>query len=176
LGMQGNVPKQNWDTAHTVAMDTGHKLGKIEILFQKIEDEEIEPEINRLQRIAADWKKDKVEERMPAIREHISFDEFKKIDLRIAKVRHADRIPKTEKLLKLEIEIGAERRQIIAGIAETYTPEELVGRLIVVVANLEPAKIRGVESNGMLLAAVDAEGMAILLAPDKEVASGAQVT
>lgn len=176
LDLPGSVHSQNWNSAHEVEMGAGHKFGKIEILFEKIEDEKIEPEISRLQRIAADFSETVTEERMPEIRDNISFDDFKKVDLRIAKILTAEHLPKTDKLLRMDIEIGDERRQIIAGVAETYTAEELAGRLIVVVANLEPAKIRGVESNGMLLAAVDAEGKAILLAPDKEVATGAQVT
>ena len=177
LNLSGSVHTQNWDSAHEVEMGAGHQLGRIDILFKKIDDEEIEPEIKKLQKIAADFEKETVtEERMPEIRELISFDDFKKVDLRIAKILYAERVPKTDKLLKLKIEIGNEQRQIVAGIAETYAPEELVGRLIAVVANLEPATIRGEESNGMLLAAVEADGKAILLAPDKDVATGAQIT
>lgn len=85
--------------------------------------------------------------------ERISFKQFKTLDLRVAKIIEAERVEGTDKLMKLQIDLGEEKRQIIAGIAERYTAEELPGRLIVVVANLEPATIRGVESNGMLLAA-----------------------
>jgi len=83
----------------------------------------------------------------------INIDQFRQIDLRVAEVKSAERVPGTTKLLKLEIDLGYEQRTIVAGIAQWYTPEEMVGRKIVVVANLEPATIRGITSQGMLLAA-----------------------
>lgn len=85
--------------------------------------------------------------------ERISFQDFKKMDLRVAKVLEAERVEGTDKLMKLQIDLGSEQRQIVAGIAEVYSTEQMIGTYIVVVANLEPATIRGVESNGMLLAA-----------------------
>ncbi len=84
--------------------------------------------------------------------ETITFDEFMKIDLRVAKILKAERVPGTSKLLRLEIDLGNEKRQLVAGLAEYYKPEELEGKTIIVVANLEPKKIRGIESQGMLLA------------------------
>lgn len=83
---------------------------------------------------------------------YVSFDEFKKIDLRVAKILEAEKVPNTRALLKLKIDLGDEQRQLVAGLAEYYKPEELVGKTIIVVANLEPKKIRGLESQGMLLA------------------------
>lgn len=104
----------------------------------------------------------------------ISFDEFKMLDLRVGKVISADRVPGADKLLRLTVDIGEEQRQVVAGIAQWYAPEELVGRQVVVVANLAPARIRGVESRGMLLAA-DVNGTAVLLQPDKEVPAGSLI-
>lgn len=101
----------------------------------------------------------------------ISFEEFKKIDLRIARIIKAEKIEGSENLIKLEIDLGEEKRQILAGIQKYYQPEELVNREIVVVANLEPKKMMGMESQGMLLAA-DIDGEPILLMPDKEVPPG----
>jgi len=89
------------------------------------------------------------EERM----EEITFDEFERMDLRVAEILEAERVEGTQKLVKLEVDIGTERRQMVAGVAEAYPPETLVGKRIIVVANLKPARIRGVESQGMLLAA-----------------------
>ena len=83
---------------------------------------------------------------------YVSFDEFKKMDLRTAKILEAEKVPNTRALLKLKIDLGSEQRQLVAGLAEYYKPEELVGKTIIVVANLEPKKIRGLESQGMLLA------------------------
>ncbi|MDO8523062.1 MAG: methionine--tRNA ligase subunit beta [bacterium] len=99
--------------------------------------------------------------------ETISYEEFKKIDLRVAKILTAERVEGSDKLLKLVVSLGEEERQIVAGIGKVYLPEDLVGKEIVVVANLEPRKLLGLESQGMLLAA-DAEDGPILLAPDKE--------
>jgi len=105
----------------------------------------------------------------------VSFDEFKKLDIRLARVLAAERVEKTDKLLKLRISVGGEERQIVAGVAQHYTADELVGKTIVILANLEPAIIRGVESNGMLLAASDG-GRLALLVPDRELDPGAKVS
>ena len=95
--------------------------------------------------------------------QHITIDDFVKVDLRVAQILVAERVPKADKLLRLEVDLGYEKRQILAGIAEYYEPEKLVGRKIVIVANLAPRKMRGLESNGMLLAA-SLEGGAPVLA------------
>ncbi len=105
----------------------------------------------------------------------ITFDEFKRMDLRVAKVKSATLVPGAKKLLRLEIDLGGEERQIVAGIAEHYAPEDLVGKRIVVVANLKPARIRGIESQGMLLAATDGDKV-ILIVPDKDASPGAKIS
>jgi methionine--tRNA ligase beta chain len=104
----------------------------------------------------------------------ISFDEFKKLDLRVAKVIEAEKIEGSKNLLRLEIDLGSEKRQIVAGISQFYQPEDLVGKEIVVVANLEPKKLMGVESQGMLLAA-DIDGEPVILVPEKEVPPGTTI-
>ena len=105
----------------------------------------------------------------------ITYDDFKKLELKVAKVLSAEPVPGATKLLKLMIDLGTEQRQIVAGIALAYKPEELVGKSIVVVANLAPAVIRGVESNGMLLAATG-DGKLCVLTPDREMAPGSPVS
>jgi methionyl-tRNA synthetase len=105
----------------------------------------------------------------------LSIDEFMKIELRVARILTAERVPNSKKLMKIEIELGAERRTIVAGIAEAYEAETLVGRHVAVVANLKPAKLMGVESNGMLLAASPEGGKPILLSFDGEVATGTRI-
>ena len=104
----------------------------------------------------------------------ISIDDFRKIELKVATITAAEAHPNADKLLVLQIDLGGEQRQICAGIRNSYTPEELVGKQIVVVANLETAKLRGMESQGMLLAASD-EGRVIIMTPEKSVQAGAQV-
>ncbi|MCG2721826.1 MAG: methionine--tRNA ligase subunit beta [Thermodesulfovibrionales bacterium] len=101
----------------------------------------------------------------------ISFDDFKKLDIRIGRIITAERVQDTEKLLKIEIDVGTEKRQLVAGIAESYEPDALIGKEIPVLLNLEPRTIRGVESHGMILAAV-MDGKAVLMHPDKEVSPG----
>ena len=104
----------------------------------------------------------------------IKFDDFEKLDLRIGRIEEAMRVEGSDKLLMLKVDIGAEHRQLVAGIAEVYKPEELMGRQIVVLTNLEPRKIRGVESQGMMLAA-DEDGKPIFLTPERETAVGTRV-
>lgn len=104
----------------------------------------------------------------------ISIDDFRKIELKVATITAAEAHPNADKLLVLQIDLGGEQRQICAGIRNSYTPEELVGKQIVVVANLETAKLRGMESQGMLLATSD-EGRVIIMTPEKSVQAGAQV-
>ena len=104
----------------------------------------------------------------------ITIDDFKKVELKVAKVLSAEPIEGSDKLLKLQIDLGSEQRQILSGIAKFYKPEELVGRQIVIVANLEPRQMMGLESNGMILAAGDGE-LISLLAPDKELPPGTSI-
>ena len=104
----------------------------------------------------------------------ITIEDVMKLDLRVAEVRAANYHPNADKLLILEIAMGDEKRQIVAGIRKNYTPEELIGKKIVVIANLEPVTLRGAESQGMLLAASD-DNQIILLTPEKDIASGAKV-
>ena len=110
----------------------------------------------------------------PAAAAKISIEDFRKVELKVATIKAAEAHPNADKLLVLQIELGGEQRQICAGIRNHYTPEELVGKQIVVVANLATAKLRGMESQGMLLAASD-DGRVIIMTPEKPVQAGAQV-
>lgn len=105
----------------------------------------------------------------------ITIDDFKKIELKVAKVLSAERVAGSEKLLKLEVDLGDEKRQIVSGIAKSYNPEDLVGKEIVIVANLEPRSLMGLESQGMVLAA-GSEAGPVLLVPEKEVAPGTKIS
>ena len=108
--------------------------------------------------------------------ERISFDEFMKVDLRVARVIAAERMPKSKKLIKLEVDLGAEQRTLVAGIADAYESAVLVGRSIVMVANLQPAKLMGIESDGMVLAASEEGGRPVLLTLDQPLPPGTRVT
>ena len=110
----------------------------------------------------------------PAKEGEITYDDFAKVELKVAKIKEAVRVEKSEKLIKLQLEVGEEERQIVAGIGKAYTPEDLIGKEIIIVANLAPKALMGVESHGMLLAAGGGENP-VLLTPEKEIASGAKV-
>ena len=163
LGLDPRAPFYRLDELRQwQAVPAGTRLPKPVMLFPRIEAEP-KPEIG-------DAAEPQPAPATPAVKPEIGIDEFRAIDLRVATVLHAEPVPKAKKLLKLEIDMG-ERRTLVAGIAEHYTPESLIGRQIIVVANLKPAKLMGVLSQGMLLAAGDATGSA-LVTPDRPVAPG----
>ena len=105
----------------------------------------------------------------------ISYEDFKKVELKVAKVISAEKVPETDKLIMLKLRVGEEERQIVSGIAQYYSPEQLEGREIIIVANLEPKVFRGIESQGMLLATSAEDESIVLLTLDKEVPSGSQI-
>lgn len=155
-----------WATAADQVLEAGHVLGEPTILFTKIEDPVIEAEIAKLGGPAP------TEPEEP----RISIDDFKKVQLRTGRILTAEPVPKSKKLMKLQVDLGTEQRQILAGIAEHYSAEQLVGMMIVVVANLAPAKLMGLESQGMVLAASNADGKLTLVTPaDHAVGAGAEV-
>jgi methionyl-tRNA synthetase len=179
LGCEGEVAKQDWFTSAEKSLPVGSPLGAIEILFAKIETAQIEAEVARLKQWAADAAKGekKVEEEKPReytpLKPTVTYDDFAKLDFRVARILEAEAVPKSKKLVKLQIDLGFEKRQIVAGILEYFKPETLVGRSIIVVANLAPAKLMGVESNGMLLAAKGGSTLTLLTA---DVAPGSAVS
>ena len=142
------------------------KVSKGEQLFPRIEKKE--------EKQKPEQKKEKAK-MTEGVKELIAIDDFAKVELRVGKVVAAEKVEKSEKLLKLKVDIGTEERQIVAGIAKAYTPDDLIGKKIVVVSNLKPAKLMGIESHGMLLAATDEEGNMSILALDREVRQGARV-
>jgi methionyl-tRNA synthetase len=168
LNLEESKDLNQWDNSGEFALSGGHLLNKPEILFQKIEDDIIEKEIEKLKGPSQSVKTDQKKEDL------ITFDQFSKIDLRVAEVIKAERIPKTDKLMKIQIKIGEEERQIVAGIAEHYDIDQIIGKQIIIVANLEPTTIRNEVSKGMLLAAKD-DGKLTLLTTAEEIQSGAKI-
>lgn len=173
LNLSSRLEYQLWDQTGRIDVPSGHRLNKPKILFQKIEDSEIEPEIEKLRAITEQNNKPSEEIVMG---EPISYEQFQKIELRVATVLEAEKVEKANKLLKLKIDLGLEQRTIVAGIALNYTPEAMVGKQVIVVTNLAPAKIRGLESNGMLLAAVVDDNRLSLVVPEQEMPSGTKVS
>lgn len=169
-----DASQDNWDNAHEFKLIQDAPIGDLKILFTKLEDEQIDGELKRMEEMSAKAEKPIVAAPAPT-NQKITIDDFKKIKLKTAVVVEAEKVPKSKKLLKLQITVGDEKRQIVAGIAEKYSPEELVGKTIVIVANLEPAKLMGIESQGMLLAVNDEKGVVTLVTPDSEALPGLEV-
>lgn len=163
-------------------LSVGYSLRAPELLFRKIEDEEINAQIEKLKNgvketvSAVSKAKDlKGGPDFAAQKAQIQFDDFAKIDLRVGTIIEAESIPKADKLLKLQIDLGTEVRTICSGIAAHFSPEEIVGKRVTVVANLAPRKMRGIESNGMILMAENAQGELVFINPDNEVENGVSV-
>ena len=151
----------------------GTELAKPELLFEKIEDETIEAQINRLQDIK---KANEIANFEPApVQENIPFDDFLKLDIRVGKVLECAKVPKADKLLQFRIDDGMGGRTIVSGIAKYYAPEDLVGKEVCFVANFAPRKLKGIESQGMILSAENADGRLVVIGPHGEVKPGAQV-
>ncbi len=143
------------------------------MLFSKIDDETIERQIEKLHKTRQEIEKAHVT--AAPLKENINYDEFSKIDIRTATVLEAEKVPGTSKLLKLKIDCGTDIRTIVSGIAEFYEPEKLLGKQILVVANLEPRTIRGIESKGMILMAEDSKGNLSLVTPETKTENGSTV-
>ena len=152
LGYATELAKQNWDKVALKPVAARQKLGEPELLFRKIEDAEIEEQIAKLGKKGA-VATPLAEPAYEPLKSPISFDQFEKLDLRVAQVLEAVKMPKSKKLLKIIVDLGFEKRTIVSGIALSYEPQDLIGRKIIIVANLVPATILGVESQGMILAA-----------------------
>lgn len=158
-----NSQKCEWNESGKLNLKEGHKLNTPYILFNKIEDKIIEEQMNKLGVVEDVVTKD----------EEITIEEFKRIKLKVAKIVAAEKVKKSEKLLKLQLELGNETRQVVAGIAKSYEPDELVGKNVLIVANLKPAKLFGLDSQGMILALdSDEEGKVKIIEVDNSIKPG----
>ncbi len=173
LNLEKPAP-ESWDYAGNPALTVGSAINKPEILFGKIEDEAIKPLVMKFSNPNAGTET--VSHKVEPIKETITIDEFKNMDIRVVKVLEAEKAPKSNKLLKIKVKLGKEERIIVAGIAEHYKPEDLIGKTVTVLANLEYAKLMGIESQGMILAAKDSTGKLSLLFPDKDILDGGVVS
>ncbi len=166
----------NWEVLlnETILMEN-HQLGTAEILYKQVEEEEILKQLTRLENIKAANSQKPETSSLSELKPDINYEDFEKLDLRVGKILEAEKVPKADKLLKLIVDLGFEKRTILSGIAEYYQPEELVGKLVTVVANLAPRKIRGIESQGMLLMAGNDFGKLYSVGPDKDIEVGSVV-
>jgi methionyl-tRNA synthetase len=161
-----NAELTTWEKCGDENLPTGQKLNKAEILFPQIEDKMIEEQINKLGGSESKTDKDNL----------ISYEDFMKTELKVAEVIEAEKIKKSKKLLKLKVKLGDEVRQVVAGIALSYEPEELIGKKVVIVANLQPAKLMGEESKGMILAVENELGNLEVLNVSNSVKNGTRVS
>lgn len=170
-----NIDELSWDQLGSMdLLSVGHELGKSELLFEKIEDEAIELQVQKL----LDIKKANKEKEYKAqpIKEEIAFDDFTKLDLRVATVLECERVPKTDKLLRFLLDDGIGKRTILSGIAAYYPePKKLVGRQVCFIANLAARKMRGILSEGMILSAENADGTLTLIEPSDKVLPGSKI-
>ena len=168
-----------WDMlASRDILPEGRQTAPAELLFEKLEDAPIEAQLLRLQKIKDEKlaaEKEKAAKTVEPQKESVSFDDFGRMDIRTATVLEAERVPKTDKLLKLTIDTGIDKRVIVSGIAEYYKPEDMVGRQICILANLQPRVIRGIESKGMILMAKQGDGKMRFITPQEAVSNGAVV-
>jgi methionyl-tRNA synthetase len=169
-----NFSELKWENAaKSDLLYPGHLVNKPELLFEKIEDEEIGRQVDKL--LATKKSNEQKDAKTTPGKESVTFDDFTKIDIRTATILEAEKVPKTTKLLKLKIDTGIDIRTIVSGIAEYYEPEAIIGRQISIVANLEPRKIKGIESKGMILMAEDNNGKLVMVAPADKVNNGSMI-
>ncbi len=175
LRKQLNLEHRGWSEAgKDDLIKTGTKIEEAELLFEKIEDSVVEAQVNKL--LETKRQNELEGKEVTPLKPEITFDDFAKLDIRIGKILEAEPMPKSKKLLKFLIDDGLEKRTILSGIAEHFSPAEMIGKQVTFIANLAPRKMMGVESNGMILMAEDKDGSLSLLQPHKEVWSGATVS
>lgn len=170
-----NVSQLSWQEIkdEKVLIKTGHQINPAELLFSKIEDETIDFQIQKLENTKESNKK--TNPKANPMKDEIQFDDFTKIDLRTATILTAEKVEKADKLLKFSVDTGVDVRTVVSGVAESFTPEECVGKQVMILLNLAPRKIRGIESQGMLLLTNNAEGKLVFVTPTETVENGVEI-
>lgn len=172
----------DWENAGKLKLlSVGYSLREPQLLFRKIEDAEIAAQIEKLKaglvKTTGNGQQAISNGAQPQnLKPQIQYDDFAKLDLKVATITAAEKVEKADKLLKLEVDLGFEKRTIVSGIALHFEPSAIVGKQVVIVANLAPRKMRGIESNGMILMAEDADGKLKFVSPDEAVGNGSSVS
>ncbi|MFI3331379.1 MAG: methionine--tRNA ligase [Rikenellaceae bacterium] len=165
-----------WDAlGNKELLASEHQLGKSSLLFEKIEDATIQAQVDKLQATKKLNAAKEAVKNVTAQKESISFDDFQRMDIRVSTILAAEKVAKTKKLLKLTVDTGIDKREIVSGIAEYFTPEELIGKQVLVLVNLEPRELKGIMSKGMILMSEDASGKLVLVSPTEKVFNGSQI-
>lgn len=168
-----NIEAVSWEKMGDDVLVAGHQLNAPGLLFDKIEDVEIQKQVDRL--LATKKANEMANAQVAPAKENITFDDFAKMDIRAGKIIAAEKVAKTKKLMKLTIDTGIDIRTVVSGIAEYYTPEEVIGRQVSIFVNLEPKLLKGIESQGMILMAENVDGSLAFVQPDKEVKTGSEI-
>ena len=169
-----NLENKSWDDAgNPDFLKAGHQLNKPKFLFEKIEDSQVEAQVQKL----LDTKKQNelTEVKAAPAKPEIEFDDFMKMDIRTGTILEAEKVAKTKKLLKLKIDTGIDQRTVVSGIAEYYDPEKIVGKQVSILVNLKPRKLRGIMSQGMILMAEDKDGRLVFVSPGENISNGSEV-
>ena len=171
-----NSEKLTWQEVESqnILLKTGHKINEASLLFSKIEDETIEFQIQKLEATKQNNKKTNTNAK--PMKDEIQFDDFTKIDLRTATILTAEKVEKADKLLKFSVDTGVDVRTVVSGVAESFTPEECVGKQVMILLNLAPRKIRGIESQGMLLLTTKEDGKLAFVMPEVKVENGIEIS
>ncbi|SIT96550.1 methionyl-tRNA synthetase [Epilithonimonas bovis DSM 19482] len=161
-----NVQKSDWSVveSNSVLIEAGHQINAASLLFSKIEDDVIEAQIQKLEKTKENNKK--TNPNAQPMKEQINFDDFAKIDLRTATILEAEKVEKADKLLKFKVDTGVDIRTVVSGVAESFSPDELIGKQVMILLNLAPRKIRGIESQGMFLLTTKPDGKLSFVTPD----------
>jgi methionyl-tRNA synthetase len=170
-----NIEKFDWELlGNSDLINAGHVINKASLLFEKIEDEEIEKQVQKLldSKKANELENQKAE---PA-KDNCTYDDFMKMDIRVGTILEAEKVKKTDKLLKLKVDTGIDQRTVVSGIAVDHKPEDIIGKQVSILVNLEPRKIRGIESQGMILMAEDATGKLNFVIPDDVTKNGSGIS
>ena len=168
-----NIDVIDWAKLGDHVIAAGHELGEAGLLFEKIEDATIQAQVDKL--LATKKANELASVKAAPAKENIQYEDFMKMDIRVGKIIAAEKVAKTKKLMKLTVDTGIDERTIVSGIAEHYTPEEVIGRQVSVLVNLEPKPLKGIVSQGMILMAENADGSLSFVTPDKEVKPGSEV-
>ena len=169
-----NMPEFDWNSLGSISLlESGHEMNQHELLFEKIEDDVIETQVQKL--LATKKANEEANYRAKEIREVVDFSDFEKLDIRVGTVLECNKVPKADKLLQFLIEDGLDKRTIVSGIAKHYKPEDLVGKQVCFIANLAPRKLKGIESQGMILSAENVDGSLSIIMPEKSVKPGSEV-
>jgi len=169
-----NLEELPWETIGNISLiPSGHRINKPSLLFEKIDDKQVQHQVDKL--LSTKKANEESNTVIAPAKALVSYDDFANMDIRIATILSAEKVAKTKKLIKLELDTGIDKRTVVSGIAEYFDPEKLIGKKVTLLANLAPRKIRGIESQGMILLAEHTNGELVFVVPDDDMIDGAEV-